>query len=190
MKQFYTTFEVAKICQVSPGSVVRWIHEGKVKAALTGGGHHRISYEQLVLFLKQLQMPLPSELDLGPRILIVDDEENVRRFIRKVIEDYFPDSAVDEAGDGFRAGWKTHSFRPQLVILDMKLPGVDGMEVCRYIRQFEELKGIKILAISGNEALETMARQAGSDDFLQKPFSVDDLKKKILAHKTINKGSL
>lgn len=56
-----TTFETAKICHVSPGSVVRWVREGKLPAFMTAGGHHRIRRSDLVVFLKKLRIPPPSE---------------------------------------------------------------------------------------------------------------------------------
>src|SRR3989338_3058279 len=62
MKKFYSTSEAAKMCEVSTGSIVRWVREGKLKAAMTGGGHHRIASEELVRFLTSLGMPLPLEI--------------------------------------------------------------------------------------------------------------------------------
>ncbi|MBI4056832.1 MAG: response regulator, partial [Elusimicrobia bacterium] len=70
---------------------------------------------------------------------------------------------------------------PSLVLLDLKIPGIDGLRVCQMIRKDENLKKIKILAISGN-AVEEARKQilaAGANDFLAKPFGIDELSAKL-----------
>ena len=59
----YTTFDIARICKVSPGSVIRWIKEGKLPASFTAGGHHRVNAQDLIAFLKTLRIPIPTELN-------------------------------------------------------------------------------------------------------------------------------
>ena len=184
MEKFYSTFDIARICQVSPGSVIRWIHDGKLPASLTAGGHHRIYYADLIPFLKQLRIPIPAELesaDPGTRILVVDDEEGIRALIRTIISQHFPKASVEEAGEGFVAGWKAHGFKPHLVILDLMLPGFDGFRVCQFIRSFPELQQTKIMAITAlqDASLQDRMSQLGANAFVHKPFDVETMKNKI-----------
>lgn len=189
MEKFFKTQEIAKICQVAQGTVIRWIKEGKLPASSTAGGHNRIQAKDLFELLKSLRLPIPLELSpefvFEPkqkvRILIVDDEPEMRKMIRWKIEQDFPGAEIEEAGEGFIAGWKTHSFRPQLVILDLMLNGLDGFHVCEFIRQFPELKDTKIIAISALMGPEVAKKilELGANDFLAKPFDLDVLKQKI-----------
>jgi excisionase family DNA binding protein len=185
MDKFYTTFEAAKMCHVSPSSLIRWIREGKLPAANTAGGHHRVSASDLVQLLKSLRMPIPLELQTTEteqlRVLIVDDEIGMRQMIRWVLEQNFKDVVVEEAQEGFIAGWKAHSLKPHLVILDLMLPGMDGFHVCQFIRSFTELKDTKIISISALQDPEVRSRilTMGADEFLVKPFDVELLREKI-----------
>ena len=75
------------------------------------------------------------------------------------------------ASDGFEAGVKVMGFRPGLVILDLFMPGMDGFEVCKRIKENSSVSGIKILAITGYDTEENRERilRAGADGYLAKP---------------------
>ncbi len=186
MEKLIKTQEVAKICRVAQGTVIRWIHAGRLPASTTAGGHNRVRLTDLVQFLRNLNLPIPSELsaDDKKRILIVDDEAEIRAMIRWMLGQDFKDVLIEEAGEGFVAGWKTHSFRPDLVVLDLMLPGLDGYHVCEFIRQFPELRETKIIAISAlnDPEVEKKFLALGADEFMVKPFDLEVLKKKIRMH--------
>ena len=191
MKSFFKTSEVAKMCHVTTGSVIRWVREGKLAASVTAGGHNRVPAEEVVKLLKFLRMPAPPELKSSggvrrppAKVLIVDDELGMRQLIRSVIEENFPAVQIEEAPEGFIAGWKTHSFCPDLVILDLLLPGIDGFRVCQLIRSFPESARMRILAITGmaESDVEQKILKLGADDFLAKPLDLDALKEKIAKH--------
>ena len=193
MDKYFSTFEVAKICQVSPGSVIRWIHEGKLSASVTAGGHHRVRAENLLQLLQSLRMPIPPEIaphEEQIKVLIVDDEIGVRQLLRSIVNKYYPSVKIEEAEEGFPAGWKAHGFQPDLVLLDIMLPGMDGFRVCQLIRQNQALKHTKIIAITATQepgAREKMMK-LGADDFISKPFDVDELKQKIDAQLNFSEG--
>ena len=80
-KTVFTTFETAKLCQVSPLSIINWVNAGRLPAFRTPGGHRRIRREDLVRFMRESGIPLPEELREGtgrPRVLVVDDDQAVR----------------------------------------------------------------------------------------------------------------
>ena len=177
---YFSTTQVARICQVTPGSVIRWIKEGELESALTVGGHRRIPAVSLVKLIKKMGITVPAELsDLTgepqttqPRILIVDDEKIIRQMIRIVVAQKLPEAKIEEAENGFMAGWKTHSFHPDLVILDLLMPGLDGFRFCEFIRNLPEMKRTRIIAISGIQGFgyEEKIMKLGADVFMAKPF--------------------
>lgn len=173
----YTTSEVAVYCQVSPNTVGRWFTEGRVPVFKTAGGRRRVWGKDLVSLMESLNIPVPQELRdyRPPRVLIVDDEEHARRAIKRWVMQDFPNVQVEEAVDGFDAGRKLAGLVPAVVILDIVLPGIDGLEVCRRIRSDEHLRSVRILAISGHDAETTKnkALDAGADAFQSKPLEMD-----------------
>lgn len=189
-RKAFGTYDIARICLVTPATVGRWIAEGKMPSFTTGGGHRRVWAEDLAAFLKAHNFPLPPVLaDAAPlRILIVDDEASVRRMLVRTLRRLYPEADVREAADGFEAGQKLTAAPPGLVILDLQMPGMDGYRVCRLIRADPALKQTKVLAISGQEAEESRAKSlgAGADDFLAKPFDSQalSLRLKTLLEKT------
>lgn len=184
-KKAFGTHDIARICQVTPPTIGRWIEEGKLPSFKTAGGHRRVWGEDLAVFLKSHNIPVPAGLGAAPRILIVDDEPEMRRFIHRVLTTRFSNAEVHEAADGFDAGHKIATLMPSLVILDLRLPGMDGFKVCRTVRADPAFKDVKILAISGVGVDEArrMILDAGADAFMPKPFDSTELEagvKKLL----------
>lgn len=190
MERYLGTFEVAKFCHVTPGTVFRWIKEGKLQASLTGGGHHRVEVQDLVNFLKTLRLPIPQEFsDNGKiKILIVDDEKNFSHMLRWNLKKEFSDFLIEEARDGFLAGWKIHEFRPHLVILDLMMPGLDGFHVLEFVRARSEFDETKIIAMSALSTPEVKERVSalGANDFIGKPFDLEEFKERIAFHLEIS----
>lgn len=178
-----TTGEIANYCHVTYRAVLKWIVAGKLKAYRTPGKHSRVEIKDFLEFLSRYKMPIPSEFQSNgnkKRILIVDDDKGMVHAIKRVLtaENKFD---IETAYDGFDAGRKFSEFKPELIILDIKIPGLDGYQVCSYIRKDLENKDVKILAISGILDEEGVKRivKLGADDYLPKPFDNETLKMKI-----------
>ena len=112
------------------------------------------------------------------RILIIDDEEGLRCAIKRLLS-LEKKYEIEEASDGFMGEQKIDSFSPDLVILDLKMPGKDGYEVCASIRASG--KTLKIIAYSGllGEPEKKRMMDLGVDAFFEKPFDIDQFKHKI-----------
>lgn len=185
----YSTTQAAKLCRVTPGTIIYWIKKGKLQTSLTAGGHRRIPEGEILRLIKELRLPFPKELEsLEPaqqkdaiRILVVDDERSVRQMILWVLKQSFPKVEVEEAEDGFVAGWKTKTFHPDLILLDLMMPGLDGFRFCDLVKMTAELKEVRIIAMSGIQGFgfEEKIHQMGVSDFLNKPFQIETLKEKV-----------
>ena len=110
--------------------------------------------------------------DTGLRILIVDDELAIRRFLRTSLQAH--GYVIFEAHTGEDALVEVVNKRPDLVILDIGLPGIDGVEVTRRLREWSEIP-ILILSVLDQEIDKIAALDAGADDYLTKPFGIGEL---------------
>jgi len=178
-----TTGEIAKHCHVTHRGVLKWVESGKLKAYRTPGKHSRVSIEDFLNFLKEYNMPIPEELQpasLLTKILIVDDDRGIVYSLRRMLmmENKYN---IETAFDGFEAGKKFAAFRPDLMILDIHMPALDGYQVYANIRNDPNNKNTRVLIISGvNEPKEIKKiTDLGADGFLQKPFSNEALKEQI-----------
>ena len=177
-KDNLTTHQISKICGVTMMTVIRWIEQGKLSAYKTLGGHRRVKKDDLIGFLRKNKIPLPDELtkEWSCRILVVDDEQSIISLISRILKKSHPDCVLSFAMDGFEAGKQAISFKPDLIILDLKLPGVDGFEICRKLKSDPKTEHIKILAITGYPSEETKKRilSCGADAYLPKPFDNEE----------------
>ena len=174
VKTIYTTHEVSRLLQVNPRSVINWIEQSLLPSYRTPGGHRRIRRDDLLAFLRKHQIPTPASLVDGTfSILIVDDEQEVAAMFRNFFQRQ-GDYEVSTASDGITALMEVGRIKPDLLILDIMLPGVDGVEVCRRIKANSANK-TSIIAISGTESNEKRTLQAGADAFMLKPVDLDKL---------------
>ena len=174
-KSVFTTFETAKLCHVSPLSIINWVNAGKLPAFRTPGGHRRIRREDLVRFMRENGIPLPDELREGSgrtKVLVVDDEAGIRDVMAEHLTTRSRPYEVTTAADGFEAGRMMASFRPDIVLLDLRMPGLDGFQVCRTIKADPESSGTIVIAMTGYYSPDTEARimECGAVRCFAKPF--------------------
>ncbi|MFP4106148.1 MAG: response regulator [Phycisphaerae bacterium] len=178
MAKNLSTFAIAEMLHVDPGSVANWIDQDLLKAHRTPGGHRRVSVENLIAFLKEHKMPIPEQLrDAPPRILIVDDEPAVTQLVSRAISAAFPNFEVVEAHDGFRAGTIVATLKPDVVILDLRMPGMDGYEVCKLIKSQNSTKHAEVVAMTAYDSPENQKRiiECGARTCMPKPLDIDRL---------------
>lgn len=173
-KSVFTTFEAAKICHVSPLSIINWVNAGRLAAFRTPGGHRRIRRDDLVRFMRENGMPIPEELREGsgrPRVLVVDDESAIREVIAEHLTLRAKPYEVMTAANGFEAGRMVATWRPDVVLLDLRMPGLDGFQVCRTIKADPETSSTVVLAMTGYYTPETEARilECGAQRCFAKP---------------------
>jgi DNA-binding response OmpR family regulator len=116
------------------------------------------------------------------RVLVVDDDPALLEMLVELLE-RAGRFEVRTAATGFDAGKMAEKFRPDVIVLDYLLPDINGNRVIRSIRQDESLRNVKIIIVSGvvNQDEVKALVQQGADGFLQKPFSIEELVKRITA---------
>jgi excisionase family DNA binding protein len=173
-----STFAVAEMLHVDPGSVANWVDQGLLKAHRTPGGHRRVSASDLVIFLREHKMPIPETLEPAPtRVLVVDDEPAIAELVSEAIRAAHPDFDVQVANDGFKAGTILSTMIPDLVVLDLMMPGLDGFEVCKLIKTQDSTKHTEVIAMTGFPSQENVDRivSCGARACLAKPLEIAEL---------------
>ena len=177
MKTVFTTGEAAKICKVSQQTIIRCFDSGQLKGfRVPGSRFRRIPRAELYAFMRDNGIPTDA-LESGKRkILVVDDDQELVDLIVDVLE---KDGRfeVRPVNNGFDAGMMVKEYRPDLIVLDVMLPDINGKEVCQRVRADSTLEDVRILCISGmiEEDKIQELKLAGADDFLHKPFVIEEL---------------
>ncbi len=177
MKTVFTTGEAAKICKVSQQTIIRCFDSGQLKGfRVPGSRFRRIPREQLFTFMKDNGIPTDA-LESGKRkISVVDDDVELVELITDVLE---RDGRFDvkSVNNGFDAGMMVKDYQPDLIVLDVMLPDINGKEVCQRVRSDSSMDSVKIICISGmvEEDKVDELRLAGANDFMRKPFEVEAL---------------
>jgi excisionase family DNA binding protein len=181
MKTVFTTGEAAKICKVSQQTIIRCFDSGQLKGfRVPGSRFRRIPRDQLYSFMRDNGIPTEA-LDSGKRkILVVDDDEDL---VELIIDQLQRDGRFEtrSVNNGFGAGMLIKEFRPDLVVLDVMLPDINGQEVCQLVRGDKTMDDVRIICISGmvEEDRIQQLRDAGANDFIKKPFDVEALIERI-----------
>jgi excisionase family DNA binding protein len=185
-RRFFTTSEVARYCAVTNDGVLKWIKSSKLRAFSTPGGHYRISAEDFREFLQRYDMPIDESFFRGTKrqrtVLVVDDEPDIREIVSRVLQELDEDMRIEEAADGYEAGIKIGSLAPDLVIMDLMMPRVDGLSLCRSIRENPETRSVKVLAITAFPEQDNVKKMydAGADLCLIKPLQLEHFKLEVI----------
>lgn len=181
-KTVYTTFDISRLLDVDITTVMIWIDKGNISAYKTPGGHRRVLHDDFISFLKKFNMPIPAPLRKKVlNVLVVEDNPGTLKFLNQALKKINSQFNIETALDGFEAGRKLEKFSPDLVVLDLNLPGIDGFRICKNIRSNEKKRTIKIIAISGFADARTRndILKCGADEFLEKPFGFTELNEAI-----------
>lgn len=174
----FTTHDIAKICDVYPSSVVNWISAGRLKSYSTPGGHHRVTREDLLSFLEEFEIPVPREVRFQPaRALIVDDDPEFSRVAAKAFAKYGAEFIVETSSNGIDALIRIGQDPPDVVVLDIVLPGMDGLQVCKILKSKPETRAVKIVAVTGKKSPFGDRNPAGLgiDAFYKKPLDFPEM---------------
>jgi excisionase family DNA binding protein len=177
MKTVFTTGEAAKICKVSQQTIIRCFDSGQLKGfRVPGSRFRRIPRDILYKFMKENGIPTDA-LESGKRkALIVDDDHELVELITDALQ---ADGRFEVriANNGFDAGMMVKEYHPDIIVLDVMLPDINGKEVCQRVRSDSALDDVRIICISGMVEQDKIQelKSAGANHFIQKPCEVDSL---------------
>ena len=173
MPRIYSSRQVGKMMSADPSSVNRWIDSGRLKAYRTPGGHRRVLHEDLIGFLKEWSIPLPDELKTFElSLFLVDDDEQYLRSLRKALLRNDRSLKIQTCSSSIEALIQLGTLCPDVILLDIFMPGLDGVEVCQRIKSNERTKDIIVVANTGrpSPSLEKRVLDVGAEALLIKPF--------------------
>ena len=165
MRKFFTTKQIAELCGVHITTAIRWIDAGSIRAYRTPGGRRRVAAEELRSFLEKHKIPVELKLVGGrPLVVLVDDDELVLRSLGRQLNARGRWEVIPIAS-GYDALLVIGQRVPDLVLLDLVMPRVDGFEVCRSIKSSPNTKRVKVIALTGRYSPEVHKRvmELGAD---------------------------
>jgi excisionase family DNA binding protein len=159
----------AKYLGVAQSTIRKWSDVGRVPTFYTPGGHRRYRRRDLDAFLER-SGPVAST---GPLVLIVDDDERLRQYVRANLE--LEGYTVREAASA-QAGLEALEDQvPDLILLDVMMPKVDGWEMLRRVRERHGVDSIPVIMFSGKVDSPEQAEAGGAQGFIGKPFDPQQL---------------
>ncbi|HGX93876.1 MAG TPA: response regulator, partial [Candidatus Tenderia sp.] len=145
-KDYMTPTQVAERLLVSPVTVRQWAQKGLLEAETTPGGHRRFARAEVERFARERGIVNESAVT---KILVVDDSEPFTAFLVKLLQKLPYPVEISIARDGFDAGRKVVSIVPDVVLMDIKMPGMDGYAVCEQLKADSRTKHIRVIAMTG-----------------------------------------
>jgi excisionase family DNA binding protein len=178
-----TVSQASKYCRVSPKTIINWVEAGHIKSYKTVGGHRRIKKEDLDRFLVERGMPaFEAHAEESKRkILVVDDDKIIVETIVQSLEEDDYGYELLSASDGFEAGIQVSHYKPDLIILDIMMPDINGYEVCKRIKTNPETRGTKIVVLSAylDEESHRKMKEYGADACFSKPLPLPQLREEV-----------
>lgn len=171
---YLTPTQVARLLMVSPITVRQWAQKGLLDARMTAGGHRRFAREDVERFARERGVQIDS---VERSILVVDDDTQLNNYLVTLLQTQVEDLTVYSAADGFEAGRLVQQHKPEIVLLDIMMPGMDGVAVCRSIKSDPETADALVIGMTGHftPQVETRVLEAGAAVLLKKPFSSQEL---------------
>ena len=177
--KYLSPAEFAQRLNVATVTVRKWAQKGMLNPVRTPGGHRRYTEDELEHFARKYDIPLnAANPPVSCKLLIVDNDDQFRRYLQVRIESIYGESIyTDQAIDGFDAGKKIHSCNPDVILLDLLMPGINGFEICRSIKSDKHTRHIRIIAMTGfhNDHNVDQILSAGAETCLAKPIDVKKL---------------
>ncbi len=179
LKDSYTSGEVAKILSIPDRTARRYLKNGRIVADQNPvTGTWTVKREILLDFMRKQNLD-SVEIEGPLRIMLVDDDPIVLKVMAKALERLKSELVVEAISNPYDALVRLGIAAPDLLALDLHMPGIDGKQILAAVKRNENTQDIKVLIVSGfpEEVHET--RLAGADDALIKPFTLDEFADKV-----------
>lgn len=164
--ELFTASDVARFCQVDLKTIHNWADKGEIRHFRTPGRHLRFRRLDVLDFLRKYGYPIPEVLRHGkPKVVVVDEDPAVLASLRKVLSKRFELTTFQDPFDALVA---VGSLQPDAMILDVKMPGLDGLRCLERMRALEVTSHIRCIIYSEAEEMKKSATEAGAYDFIKK----------------------
>lgn len=175
-----TTREAADLLGVSLRTVQQWVEQGALQAYRTVGGHRRVVRASVDRLLSQRRTEVQGRTF---RVFIAEDDPDLVKLYQMVIGSWKLPLEISIANDGFRALMEIGNLKPDFLILDLSIPGMDGFALIRTLRSMPDLENTDIVTVSGMtpEDIEAKGGLPESVLLLPKPIPFDQLRERIEA---------
>ena len=178
MDKVFTTKQAAELLGVSLRTAQLWVESGVLAAWKTAGGHRRISRESVETLLQEKHRALGAESDESPfRILIVEDEPDILKLYQLAIKSWGLPVEIYTAENGIEGLLRLGQFRPSVLITDLLMPSMDGLEMIRMLRTDPENKDMTIIVVTTLNPDEIQERGGLPDGagLFSKPIPFEDI---------------
>jgi CheY-like chemotaxis protein len=178
MRHYLSPGETAEIFKVTPASLRGWTNKGILRAETTKGGHRRYPVSEVYRLARHKGVDLEPSLFMSVKLLIIDSDVEHSKAMQDSLQGAFGISEVAVAEDGFMAGYLMTKFNPDVVLLDLEMPGVDSSHVCSFIKHDPHTRFTRVIAMCRDcsEQQQKHILDLGAEVCLSTPVSVDLLK--------------
>ncbi len=187
-KKYYTTGDIAKYCEVDINTVKHWIRGGVLNGFKTPTGHFKITREVFIEFIKGhgfiYDAGFFGDSSNDVDILLIDDDPNFQELLTFNLKRRIKDINIVSAQNGFEGYLKLDQIKPKLILLDLVMPGITGIEFLRVLKSKKNFGPFNIVVISShlNEDTEKELKELGVKQTLSKPLDMDVLVEKCNAY--------
>jgi excisionase family DNA binding protein len=169
--ELFTASDVARFCQVDLKTIHNWADKGEIRHFRTPGRHLRFRRLDVLDFLRKYGYPIPEVLRTGkPKVVAVDDDPGVLATLRRTLSRRFELTTFQDPFDALLA---VGSIQPDALVLDVKMPGLDGVRCLERLRSIDATSHIRCIIYSDHEEMKKNATEAGAYDFIKKGEAAD-----------------
>jgi excisionase family DNA binding protein len=175
-KMVFEASDVASFCETDVATIYTWVKKGEIPYFKTPGGRLRFKREAVLDFLRKYHFPIPPELAQGrATVIAVDDDPTWLTQVKRALSRSFD---VQSYKDPYDALLAIGDQKPDAVVMDVRMPGVDGVHCIHRIRAWEDLRHTRIVVFSAYEDQQKACLEAGASAFVAKP-ATEELHNKL-----------
>ncbi|MBW9275721.1 MAG: response regulator [Candidatus Thiodiazotropha sp. (ex. Lucinisca nassula)] len=180
-RHYLSPGETAEILKVTPASLRGWTRKGILRAETTRGGHRRFPVSEVIRLARIKGLDVKSSLLMSIRLLIIDSDIESCMALQKSLSSFAGVSKVAVAHDGFTAGCLVTQFHPDVILLDLNVPGIDSTQICGFIKHDHRTKFIRVIAMCRNCSIKLQKQivNLGAEVCFLKPLPLNLLKQAL-----------
>ncbi|MDH5570204.1 MAG: response regulator [Gammaproteobacteria bacterium] len=176
-----TPSETGELLGITPMMVRHLVQQGKIKTTSNEPIKIRIDYSEIEHYARDNDITMMTQCDEELRILIIDDDVQFSHYLNEALECLDKKIDIEVTNDGFQGGILLKTFRPNIILLDLMMPDLNGFDVCNLIKLSPVTRGTRVITMTGYYTQEIMNDiiEAGAEACLPKPIDIDLLLKQI-----------